>query len=184
MASNTNKIITRYDFSEALALNLPQRFTRSIERARELLDINAYQKFVDFPCIPAEGASEEELVKVESELGLALPAEYREFLAMYRYLKIDDGHEIGGLAHQGIHVTENPWISKKHRTGISYLVFANFWSFADGDQLMFDLSDATHPVIAYLHDYGPLFEAYAPSFSLALWRLVFEIEYEDLDEDE
>jgi hypothetical protein len=64
-------------------------------------------------------------------------------------------------------------------------VFANYWPFADGDQLMFDLSDPSHPVVAYLHDYGPLYEAHAPSFSLALWRLVFEKEVdEDLDEDE
>jgi hypothetical protein len=28
--------------------------------------------------------------------------------------------------------------------------------------------------VAYLHEHGPLIEDYAPSFSLALWRLVSE----------
>jgi len=184
MPDYTNKMVTRYDFSEPLALSLSERFARSVKRARELLELNDYQSCSDFPCVPGKGASEEELRKLESELGVKLPSEYRQFLTQYRYLKIDDGCEIGGLDHEGIYVAENPWISEEHRKGVPYLVFANYWSFADGDQLMFDLSDATHPVVAYLHDYGPLFEAYAPSFSLALWRLVFEKEYEDLDEDE
>jgi hypothetical protein len=39
---------------------------------------------------------------------------------------------------------------------------------------MFDLTDPARPVVAYLHEHGPLFENYAPSFSLALWRLVHE----------
>jgi hypothetical protein len=39
---------------------------------------------------------------------------------------------------------------------------------------MFDLSEPGTPVIAYLHEHGPLFEIYALSFSFALWRLVHE----------
>jgi hypothetical protein len=30
------------------------------------------------------------------------------------------------------------------------------------------------PVVAYLHQHGPSFERYAPSFSLALWRMLNE----------
>ena len=29
-------------------------------------------------------------------------------------------------------------------------------------------------VVAYLHEHGPLYEGFAPSFSLALWRMVHE----------
>jgi hypothetical protein len=39
---------------------------------------------------------------------------------------------------------------------------------------MFDLDDPSTSVVAYLHEHGPLIENYAPSFSLALWRLVSE----------
>ena len=105
---------------------------------------------------------------------MPLPDEYRQFLMISRYLKIDDGFEVGGLDHEGVYVTEVPWVSRKHRPGVDYLVFANYWRYADGDQLMFDLSEPSQPVVAYLHEHGPLFEAYAPSFSLALWRLVHE----------
>ena len=71
-------------------------------------------------------------------------------------------------------MTEVPWVSEQHRTGEKYLVFANYWRYADGDQLMFDLSGPSQPVVAYLHEHGPLFKFDAPSFSLALWRLVHE----------
>ncbi len=119
-------------------------------------------------------ATEEELSDLEDQLGASLPKEYRSFLSTCRYLKIDDGIEIGGFDHNGVYVTEMPWISEEHRPGKKYLVFADYWQYADGDQLMFDLSEKDLPVIAYLHEHGPLFEFYAPSFSLALWRLVHE----------
>jgi hypothetical protein len=53
-----------------------------------------------------------------------------------------------------------------------------------GDQLMFDLSKPAQPVVAYLHEHGPRIELFAPSFSLALWRLVSDLEDEDLDDEE
>lgn len=148
MGKYTNEIVEPYDFTEALALSVRVRFC---------------------------GATESELTNLERNLGVQLPVEYRDFLTLCRYLKIADGCEIGGFDHDGVYVTECPWVYDKHRTGIQYLVFANYWQFADGDQLMFDLSDSTNPAIAYLHEHGPLFETYAPSFSFALWRLVHEI---------
>lgn len=169
-------VVTPYDFSRALSLAVAERFALSLERARAIVVANGYQAISDFPCVPTIGASEAEIAKLESGLGMRLPSEYRHFLTVCRYLKIDDGCEVGGFDHNGLYVTEIPWISDKHRPGRSYLVFANYWQFADGDQLMFDLSDGTHPVIAYLHEHGPLCEWYAPSFSLALWRLVHETE--------
>ena len=139
----------------------PQALERSLS-GRELLAANGYQGFSDFPCIPA-GASDAELAEFEKRLvGAAFPDEYRAFLKMSRYLKVDDGIEIGGLDHEGVYVTEVPWVSEQHRTGEKYLVFANYWRYADGDQLMFDLSGPSQPVVAYLHEHGPLFEDYAP----------------------
>jgi hypothetical protein len=174
MATRTRKVVPQFDFTEAEALSVPHRFQRSLERARELLAANGYQDFSDFPCIPT-GASDAELAVLEKRLvGASLPDEYRAFLKTNRYLKIDDGIEIGGVDHEGVYVTESPWVSEQHRAGEKYLVFANYWRYADGDQLMFDLSDPSRPVVVYLHEHGPLFEDYAPSFSLALWRLVHE----------
>ena len=178
MPQHTNTVVQSYDFSEARAFSVDDRITRSLEVARRLVADNGYQSFSDFPCIPTAGASDDELAKLESDLDTTLPNEYRRFLSRCRYLKIDDGIEIGGFDHDGVHVTEVPWVSGDHRPTVQYLVFANYWQFADGDQLMFDLADPDHAVVAYLHEHGPLYELYAPSFSFALWRLVHETEEE------
>jgi hypothetical protein len=174
MATHSSLIVPAFDFREAEGLPIEERFRISLDRAKILLAANGYQRFSSFPCIPS-GATAAELHELEARLlGMALPREYRRFLGICRYLKIDDGTEIGGLVHDGVYVTEWPWLSKRHRENIDYLVFANYWRYADGDQLMFDLTEPSFPVIAYLHEHGPLFEFYAPSFSLALWRLVHE----------
>ena len=173
MAKRAPKVVPTFDFREAESLSLTERYSRCLEQARRLIAANRYQSFSQFPCLPG-AASEAELEEFEKRLGITLPIEYREFLKLSRYLKISDGIEIGGLDHNGVYVTESPWISDEHSAGKEYLVFANYWCYADGDQLMFDLSETSKPVIAYLHEHGPLFEDYAPSFSLALWRLVHE----------
>jgi hypothetical protein len=178
MTRHTNNVVPQYDFSAALALTVDERIARSLNSARRLVAENGYQKFSDYPCVPETGASEEELAELEGDLGRPLPDEYRKFLSQCRYLKIDDGCEIGGLDHNGVYVAAIPWISGNHRPGVKYMVFADYWRFADGDQLMFDLSDPIQPVVAYLHEHGPLYESYAPSFSLALWRLVNEVDKE------
>ena len=155
-------------------MTVTERFASCLARARVLAE--SYQSLSDYPCVPEGGATASELAEIESDIGRPLPPEYREFLSRCRYLKIDDGREIGGFGHDGLYVTERPWISDKHRADVEYLVFANYWVYADGDQLMFDLSHSHYPVVAYLHEHGPLYETFAPSFSLALWRLVHEIE--------
>jgi hypothetical protein len=172
MATRTSNVVPSFDFTEALQLPLTERFARCLERAREI-SADGYHEFCDYPCAPS-GASEVELRDFEARVvGTSLPDEYRAFLLLSRYLKIDDGTEVGGLIHEGMNVTE-PWVSEDHRPGVKYLVFANYWRYADGDQLMFDLSEPSQPVVAYLHDHGPLFEDFAPTFSLALWRLIHE----------
>ena len=60
------------------------------------------------------------------------------------------------------------------------LVIGDHWEFADGDQLLMDWDGGSPSVMLYLHDPppnpvgAPLVEPYAPSFSLALWRIVDE----------
>jgi hypothetical protein len=174
MAVHTSNVVPRFDFSKALQFSVPERFECCLARARDLA--KDYQRFLDYPCVSERGATDSELADIESKLGRTLPAEYRTFLSRCRYLRVNDGREIGGLDHEGVYVAERPWLSRKHRAGIEYLVFANYWAYADGDQLMFDMTDSQFPVVAYLHDHGPLYETFAPSFSLALWRLVFEFE--------
>lgn len=176
MTEHTNLVVPQFDFSLAQSLSVDDQITHSLQVARRLVAENGYQEFSEFPCVPEAGASDEELARLEFDLGTPLPGEYRSFLSRCRYLKIDDGCEIGGFDHDGVYVTEVPWVSDQHRPPVEYLVFANYWRFADGDQLMFDLTDTNHPVVAYLHEDGPLYELYAPSFSLALWRLVHETE--------
>jgi hypothetical protein len=178
MAQRNTRIVPAFDFTEAQRLSLTQRFERSIERAGQLLEANGYQGLSHFPCIPS-GASAAELEELESQVGMPLPQEYRQFLSHCRYLKLDDGLEVGGLDHEGVYPASSPWVSTEHRPGVEFLVFADYWRYADGDQLMFALSEPGQPVVAYLHSHGPLFEPYAPSFSLALWRLVHEAETDE-----
>jgi hypothetical protein len=160
-------------------MTISERFDHCLARARHLAE--TYQEFSDYPCVPKRGATESELIEFESKLDRPLPPEYRTFLSRCRYLKIDDGREIGGLPYRGCYVTVSPWISDEHREGVEYLVFADYWKYGDGDQLLFDLTDSSYPVIAYLHEDGPLYEMFAPSFSLALWRLVYEVEQQHED---
>jgi len=174
MASHTSKVVPVFDFSQAITLPLMDRYRICLERARQMVVENRYQSHSDFPCVPDVGATNEELRSFETKFGITLPDEYRQFLSICRYLKIDDGREIGGLDHDGVYYTEIPWVSDAHRPGVNYLVFANYWCYADGDQLMFDLTEPQVPVVVYLHEHGPLYEYFAPSFSLALWRLVHE----------
>jgi hypothetical protein len=133
-----------------------------------------YAQLCDLPPIPAAGASEEELASLERELGVELPAEYRAFLRRWRYLDLGTGLVIWGLDHEGVY-PGCPWVSESHPVPGSFLVFGDCWRFADGDQLMFPLDDASRPVVLYLHEERPpAVEPFAPSFSLALWRMVHE----------
>ena len=174
MASHTSRIVPAFDFTEATNLPISERFRVCLERARRLVDENGYQRLSDYPCVPNEGATESELNELEAMLEVPVPSEYRQFLSICRYLTIDDTRDIGGFDHDGVHRGALLWTSDSHRPGVKYLVFGNYWRYADGDDLMIDLTEPTMPVIASLHEHGPLFEFFAASFSLALWRLVHE----------
>jgi hypothetical protein len=168
------RVIPAFDFSPAEKLSCAERISVVLNTARSIVAHNGYQSLNDFSCVPDSGATSEELAALETELEIPLPIEYRQFLMIARYLKISDGTEIGGLDASGVYVTERPWVSDKHKRDHEYLVFANYWMYADGDQLLIDVSDLNGPVYAYLHEQGGLIEQYAPSFSLAAWRLVHE----------
>jgi hypothetical protein len=144
-----------------------------VERVRHrLVEAGTWDLF-GVPPVPDAGASEAELRRLESQLNMPLHAEYRVFLSRWRYLVMDDGLRVWGLDHDGVSVGW-PWASDRHREGVRYLVFADYWGYADGDQLMFEVGDPDGAVVAYLHEHGPLYEAFAPSFSLALWRMAEE----------
>ena len=172
MRVHTNELVPPFDFSQALRLSPDERMLRCIDRVRARHIAEGQWDLFGLPPVPDAGASEDELVSLESQLGVPLPAEYRAFLGRWRYLVLNDGMRVWGFPHDGVSVG-GPWASDEHRAGMRYLVFADFWKYADGDQLLFE-GAAGPAVVAFLHEHGPLFEAFAPSFSLALWRLVEE----------
>ena len=174
MTGYSNNVIAPFDFSIALTLDVEERVDRSIHAARKHVAASGYQAVTEFQCVPTSGATACELDILESELGIVLPAEYRLFLSKCRYLKLGDECEVGGVPRKGVFSTEPLWVSHQHETSTELLVFAKFSEFADGDQLLIDLSDSSYSVVAYLHEHGPAIEFYAPSFSLALWRLVHQ----------
>lgn len=183
LGAMTAQVLPKFDFAEAAGLSVDERFQISISRARAKLAEGNLQDYFDAPMIPA-GATEDELRKLEAELGTKLPHEFRKFLTLHRYLLLGDGMNIGGLDHDGVHHAEPLWVSTDHAPKRKYLVFGAYWAYADGDQLMFDVSKPTQPVVAYLHEHGPRIEPFAPSFSLALWRLVSDLHDEDADTDD
>ncbi|QGJ70594.1 Hypothetical protein PBC10988_22910 [Planctomycetales bacterium 10988] len=176
MASATNHHLPNFNFRLPLSLTLQQRFEICLEKTESRLEETGQLGLFEPPAIPDSGASEEEILALESCLQLSLPEEYRQFLKFRRYLILDDGFQIHGLGEveEGI---EYPWLIGKKRSPGKCLVFADYWAYGDGDYLMFDLTEPGQPVLACLHEYGSMFARYAPSFSLALWRMVHELEF-------
>jgi hypothetical protein len=175
---HANRIIEPFDFGDALRLPLDERMQMCVSQVEERLTDRDLLDIFGVPPIPAGGATGAELDKLRSAIGGFIPAEYASFLLNWRYLILHDGYRIWGLDHEGVSAGW-PWLSDRHRIGHRYLVFGDYWRYADGDQLMFDLDVPSTPVVVYLHEHGPLFEEYAPSFSLALWRMVSEWQLDD-----
>jgi hypothetical protein len=171
VAAHSNEVVPPFDFAAALRLSPDERMRRCVDRVRARHLSEGQWDLFGLPPVPDAGAGEDELRRLESQLGVPLPAEYRAFLGRWRYLVLDDGLRVWGFPHGGVSVG-GPWVSDEHRAGVRYLVFADFWGYADGDQLLFEVGAVGQPVVAYLHEHGPLFETFAPSFSLALWRMV------------
>ena len=163
-------MVPSFDFAEALPLSMDERFVRSVRRAEQILEMNSYQDLTDAPCIPGP-ATDQEIRALQRELEGEMPAEYASFLRRHRYLLLDDGWQIGGFDHEGVHHASPPWLSNEHSPPRTFIVVADYWMYADGDQL---LLSPEGEAFVYLHEHGPLIEPFAPSFSLAVWRLVFE----------
>lgn len=199
---DSNHIILPYDFSEAMALTAEERIDRAIRRVREHDDWEDPLQWQsdDFIQAPPTG-SESEIRELENSLGAELPTDYRLFIARHRFLSVGDGLEIGGLdagtvSHDGerlpMSVVPSPWRVEMDSAvpADRYIAIGQLWQYADGDQLLLDLQSDEKGVYAYLHDPppnpvgAPLIEFYAPSVSLAIWRMVDEwCEFQDEDEE-
>jgi hypothetical protein len=170
----TQRVLPTFGLSKAMSLGVIDRIDRCITLARDRSANYPMPKGI--PPVADGGATFDEIASLQSRLGISIPSELRMFWSRCRYLCLDDGMNIGGFDHAGIQVAEHVWLSENHMPGRRLLVIGAYWRYADGDQLLVDLDDATFPVAVYLHEDGPLFERYAPSFTLALWRLVHETE--------
>lgn len=172
MGRFTQDVLPEFDFSKAATIAVTDRISCGIEKARELAA--DYPMFGDAPAVSTAGATDIELDELNCRLDGNLNSELRQFYSSCRYLCIDDGVNIGGFDHNGVFPAEPLWISNEHFPSKKFLVFGAYWRYADGDQLLIDLDDPKQPVVAYLHEHGPLFEYFAPSFSFALWRMTHE----------
>lgn len=174
MASYSHNVLPPFDFRTAENHDFPDRLQICIERAKQIVRDEALEDILELPRVPDFGVIESELREFEALIKIPLPFEYRQFLSVCRYISLGDGWEVGGFVINGDSIVGTPWLSQEHRASVEYLVVAEYWKYVDGDQLLIDIHEPGQPVIAYLHEQGPLFELYAPSFSLALWRLVHE----------
>ena len=173
MTSSTpgRSILPEYDFTKALSLPVQERFARSVATVAAMHAQYGDAELWESLPIPAGGATVEELDALERELGLALPDEYHAFLLYKRYFEVDRGaYEVWGLGP----MRDRPWVSTEHPTPGPCLVIGNYWRYADGDQLLLLLDQPQPPVVLYLHEHGPRLETYAPSLSLAVWRMAHE----------
>jgi len=173
--SQPDRVLPPYDFATPSALPISERIAQAVSAARRHHKAAGYTRAVaGLPPIATRGASVAELAEIETEVGWPLPLEYSDFLRVHRYLVLDDGLVIFGLDHEGVSLGR-PWASEKHLQGESCLVIGQCWNYADGDQLL--VLKGQDRVMVYLHEY-PRLEEFAPSFSLALWRLCHQGEHE------
>jgi hypothetical protein len=121
MAEHTNKIVPVFDFSEALKLTPAERCEESVRRVLNRIERLDIADIIDEPMVPPNGATEEELNQLESELGCSLPGEYRDFLSRWRYLYVDDFMKIAGFDHEGLVIAGRPWFSEDHSTRSRFL---------------------------------------------------------------
>ena len=111
------------------------------------------------------GLSEDELAAFQEEIGAPIPTEFADFLCRRREIDGEPGFDICG---------RTAWPTDENFATKPYLVIGNYFRYADGDALMLPLEDDHEEVVLYLHEEGPKMEAFAPSFSLALWRMAHE----------
>jgi hypothetical protein len=162
-----------FDFEPVLQLGPAERIAAAIELLRERLADSGEDETGTEVVVPG-GATEAELRELERQLGRPLPAEYRLLLSRHRYLVFGGGVHIGGVLRDDRLPVEHPRISTEHRDGQTDLVIGRYDLYADGDQLLLDLDDPSHPVRVYLHEEEGECDLLASSFSLAVWRFAVE----------
>ncbi len=157
-------VLPPYDFSEALALPVVERF----ERVLAVLQGQEKQKAAllgedSNPFSP--GFAENEIAELERSQETSFAPEVKEFLRHWKFVG-----EAGCFDFHGA----DSWVENDLAARGAYLIIGNNWRYADGDQLVMPLSGETDKVFLYLHEHGPKIEEFAPSFSLALWRMAHE----------
>jgi len=172
----SNDILPYYDFSIPLALSVEQRFHKSVQLVRDMQKLLEKIDYgTDTILIPSTGSSPEEFVQLQTYLGIELPEEYGAFLQKWRSLRVDYSEVYGPESGFG------PWVSDEHDPLHKYLVVGKCKSFSDGDELLIELDQPEQRVFQYVYEAwvyvdvpGAKIELYAPSFSLAIWRLIHD----------
>ncbi len=170
----SESVLPPYDFSEALALPITERFEQSVailqkhEQAEMVI-----RGEVSTPNRP--GLSAIEIADLERSQGVSFAPEAKEFFRQWKRAE--------GGSGLGFHSLDR-WITDTRLAETAYLIAGDYWRYADGDALIMPLSSETEKVFLYLHEDGPKIEEFAPSFSLALWRMAHDDRDEDFDEDD
>ena len=157
-------VLPPYDFSAASAMPVMERFERSVVilqgHEKQKADILGETSTSFGP-----GFMEDEIAELERSQEALFAPEVREFLRHWKF-----AGEAGCFDLHGA----DSWVENDLAARGSCLIIGNNWRYADGDQLVMPLSGETDKVFLYLHEHGPKIEEFAPSFSLALWRMAHE----------
>lgn len=157
-------VLPPYDFSVALALPVTERFEQSVAILQQHAQAEA--AIVGEDLLPLQpGFSEDQITEMEQVQKAPFAPEVKDFLRHWKR-----GGGMSGISFYG----PDCWVEDELAAKGSFLMIGDYWRYADGDQLVMPLSSATEKVFLYLHEHGPKIEEFAPSFSLALWRMVHE----------
>ena len=157
-------VLPLYNFSEALALPVAERFEGAVAILQEQEKQEA-ALFGEPSTSFGPGFAASEIADLERVQGSAFAPEVREFLR--RWNRVEG---ISGLGFYG----PQCWVEAELAASEPWLMIGDYWRYADGDQLVMPLFGQTDKVFLYLHEHGPKIEEFAPSFSLALWRMAHE----------
>lgn len=98
-------------------------------------------------CLPGLGGAA--ITRLEGDLGLRLPAAYRDFLRCAREVVVGDTLQLTAV-HPYVHDS-----ARVELPGRGMLTIADFWLHADGDQALLDVrGDAGEDPPVYYYDHG------------------------------
>lgn len=174
MALSSAPLLAPFDFRAALRLSVDERIQTCLHTVRQRHIDNGYLALCELPPITDSGATSAEISALEQGLGCVLPEDYRHLLSVCRYVVVAQGAALYGLADKGVYNCGPLYVVNNLLMPGRYLVMGDYWRFADGDQLLLALDKPAQPVMVYLHEHGPHMAYFAPTVTLALWRLVYE----------